>query len=479
MIYLLQDCYKDTNGEYHDILKIGYSNRSFMEGRKSQYDTHNFGYKLLSEREGSQELERYLHRRLQEYNLSLEWFKYDQEVINIFNEVSENDISQFKSQEELNKFIRGYILDNLIPSVNKLLSLYLKKILDELKEKDIDYEKNENLYRKEILGVFKFVSSKEREYFENLNFTSQENIKILEDHNLIISKSKKKDNFLLESIVLFYKTKRKKKELSKESFDELQNKRRESTKNLLDLYNSANSDQKSDYLQKLKDSIKVSKYERDFVSISSKTNSPVYNKFIELADKRAWKVSQKDYQDQISVTKAISDLDYDLLNGIPEEFGLAIQSFIKEFDGTTLFAEKLRIYCEYLDFYLDNKYVTENIKFYVKDPDFQKFYEFYGTTGCKARKYLRSDLERGVVDNSEDKQSKLILELDIYFKPSLKYTLKDIKNSLKTIYDKLGVSNSPKAVDLKNYYNISEIKLYDSITKKQSKGYLIISKKVI
>ena len=479
MIYLLQDCYKDPNGGYHDILKIGYSSRSFLEGRKSQYDTHNYGYKLLSEREGSQELERYLHRRLQEYNLSLEWFKYDQEVINIFNEVSENDISQFKSQEELNEYIRDYILDNLIPSVNKLLSLYLKKILDELKEKDIDYEENENLYRKEILEVFKFVSFKEREYFENLNFTSQENIKILEDHNLIISKSKKKDKFLLESIVLFYKTKRKKKELSKESFDELLNKRRESTKAILSGFEKLSKKEKVEYSQKIKDSIKVSKYERDFVSISSKTNSPVYNKFIELADKRAWKVSQKDYQDQISVTKAISDLDYDLLNGIPEEFGLAIQSFIKEFDGTTLFAEKLRIYCEYLDFYFDNKYVTENIKFYVKDPDFQKFYEFYGTTGCKAKKYLRLDLEKGIVDNTEDRQSKLILELDKYFKPSLKYTLKDIKNSLKIIYDELGVSNSPKASDIENYFEIKPILIQNKETKKRDKGYLIISKKVI
>ena len=295
----------------------------------------------------------------------------------------------------------------------------------------------------------------------------------------IVGRQRDKNNPFKNNITLFYRVLDKNNIISKELFDELLNKRRESTKNLLDLYNSANSDQKSDYLQKLKDSIKVSKYERDFVSISSKTNSPVYNKFIELADKRAWKVSQKDYQDQISVTKAISDLDYDLLNSIPEEFGLAIQSFIKEFDGTTLFAEKLRIYCEYLDFYFDNKYVTENIKFYVKDPDFQKFYEFYGTTGCKAKKYLRLDLEKGIVDNTEDRQSKLILELDKYFKPSLKYTLKDIKNNLKIIYDELGVSNSPKAVDLKNYYNISEIKLYDSITKKQSKGYLIISKKVI
>lgn len=120
MIYLIQDCYEDQEGNFHRILKIGYSSKTFDEGRKSQYDTHNYGYKLLSEREGSQELERYLHRRLQEYNLSLEWFKYDPEIIKIFNEVSEEDISQFKSQEELNEYIRDYILENLIPSVKDL-----------------------------------------------------------------------------------------------------------------------------------------------------------------------------------------------------------------------------------------------------------------------------------------------------------------------------------------------------------------------
>ena len=35
MLYLLQDCYKDEEGEYHDILKIGYTRKSFGEGRKS------------------------------------------------------------------------------------------------------------------------------------------------------------------------------------------------------------------------------------------------------------------------------------------------------------------------------------------------------------------------------------------------------------------------------------------------------------
>ena len=104
--------------------------------------------------------------------------------------ISENDISGVTVQEDINEHIREYILNNLIPSVsmNKLCSLYLKKILEELKEKDPDYEENKILYRKEILGVFDFVISKEKEYFEELDFTSQENIKILEECNLIVGK---------------------------------------------------------------------------------------------------------------------------------------------------------------------------------------------------------------------------------------------------------------------------------------------------
>ena len=132
-----------------------------------------------------------------------------------------------------------------------------------------------------------------------------------------------------------------------------------------------------------------------------------------------------------------------------------------------------------MDKYKEDQRVSNLLNSMIKDPDFQKFYEFYGTTGCKAKKYLRLDLEKGIVDNTEDRQSKLILELDKYFKPSLKYTLKDIKNSLKIIYDELGVSNSPKASDIENYFEIKPILIQNKETKKRDKGYLIISKKVI
>ena len=164
MIYLLQDCYKDRDNSYHDILKIGYSKDSFDSSRKSMYNTHNFGYKFLGEKEGSQILETFLHKKFSKYRLSSgEWFEYSEEIIKGFWEISEEDVSDFSNQEELNEFIRGYILDNLVPSVNKLISLYLEKILGELKEKDPEYDKNKNAYKKEILITFDLVSSKERE----------------------------------------------------------------------------------------------------------------------------------------------------------------------------------------------------------------------------------------------------------------------------------------------------------------------------
>jgi hypothetical protein len=91
MIYLLQDCYKDSNGIYHDILKIGYSDKSFKESRELAYNTHNFGYHLLFERPGDKELEKYLHNYFKKYQVSTEWFIYDEKIINEFLDISPDE----------------------------------------------------------------------------------------------------------------------------------------------------------------------------------------------------------------------------------------------------------------------------------------------------------------------------------------------------------------------------------------------------
>lgn len=478
MIYLIQDCYEDQEGNFQKILKIGYSSKTFGEGRKSHYDTHNYGYKLLSEREGSLELERYLHRRLQKYHLTLEWFKYDSEVIKIFNEVSEDDISQFKSQEELNEYIRDYILENLIPSTKKLSNLYLKGILEELHEKSKEYpelEYNEDLLKKEILGVFEFVSSREKEYFENLNFDNKEVKKLLSNTGLnlsqIVGRQRYRENPFKNTISVFYKTTGNLQ--SREEFDRIQEERRNETRNLLEGFENLTKEQKISYVSKLRDSIQVSQYARDFVSISSKTGLPVYNKFIEIANERSWEVSQRDYQDRIAVTKVMEEKGYFVSednnqDNVPEDFKMI-------FNGTNIFAEKLKIYCEYLDSISGDQRLTNIIKFYVKDPDYQKFYEYYGTQGCKAKEYRRSDLEEGIRSNKILKKSINVIQNS--FEIGKRYTFKDIKLSLRNLYTSLGLSKNPKATDIDNYFNTENTRIPNPETGKRDNGYLIVSRK--
>lgn len=119
MIYLIQDCYKDDNG-YHDILKIGYSDQEFEESRGKEYNTHNFGYKLLNEREGDRALEAYLHRYFNKYRLSREWFEYSEEIIDKFLSI---DVPDEDDDNENRPII-------LCPRTDYLKTVYRRRIID-------------------------------------------------------------------------------------------------------------------------------------------------------------------------------------------------------------------------------------------------------------------------------------------------------------------------------------------------------------
>ena len=471
MIYLLQDCYKDDNGNYNDVLKIGYSKEEFSKIRQSHYSTHNYGYKLLGEKDGSLELENYIHKILKDYNLSHEWFKYDQEVINKFWETSENDISEYTSQDDLNNYIRDYILKELVSTTEVFKDLYLEKILNEIKDQDPEYEDNKNDYKREILKIFEFVSSREREYFTNLDFNSEETIKTLEDCDLIVGRQRNRNNPFKNKIVIFYKTIRGENVENVLEFNEKQEQRKRATKDLLDFYEKGTPSQQKEYIKKLQSDIKVSKYENDFVSISKKTGEPVYNSLIEIANERAWEVSQVDYQDKITVTKSILKQGY---NSCPynDEDDLIVLDFLdNHFYKTNIFEEKMKMYCEFMDTYKNNLYIFTAIIHKV-DPKFKTYYDIYGTSGCRAVSFHEIYLKTKISNTfkSSDLREKLIS----YFKIQSKYELKTIKLTLKSVYSDLGITKTPKASDLETYFDTKIVLITDESTGKRNKGYLIL-----
>ena len=129
------------------------------------------------------------------------------------------------------------------------------------------------------------------------------------------------------------------------------------------------------------------------------------------------------------------------------------------------------MYCEFMDKYGKNKYILDSIIHKI-DPKFKTYYDLYGTSGCRAVSYEEANLKEK--SSNDIKNIDLKSQFISIFKIGSRYTLKDIKTIVKDTYSNLNISKTPKASDLCNYFEVSEVKIYDSVLKKQNKGYLIL-----
>ena len=287
----------------------------------------------------------------------------------------------------------------------------------------------------------------------------------------IVGRQRNRENPFKNNIIIFYRTIRKAEIEDRDTFDKTQEERRNATKKLLDLFNKATLEEQREYVLKLKNDIKTSKYERDFVSISKKTGKPVYNSFIDIANERSWEVSQKDYQDKISVTKSLESLTSNI-SEYQSDLEKEVQDFLdNKFYKTGLFHEKMKMYCEFMDKYQGNKEVSDIIYYKIKNLDFRKYYNFYGSSGCKAKEYIKKNLELGMINISKsDELSSVVYKK---FQIGSRYTLKEIKLVLQDIYRDLGITSKPKATDLEKYFSLTRVKFSDPKTKKRIEGYLL------
>ena len=226
----------------------------------------------------------------------------------------------------------------------------------------------------------------------------------------IVGRQRNRSNPFKNNIVIFYRTIRKTEMESYDLFLEKQNQRRKETQTLLTEFEKMSAEGKIAYIQKLQSDIKVSKYENDFVSISKKTGEPVYNSFIEISQERGWEVSQRDYQDKISVTKSLESLTENV-TGYKSYLENEVDEFLLyQFNTTGIFKIKMKAYCDFMNRYRDvSKEVSDILYYKIKDPRFRKYFNFYGVKGCKALKYQEKDLEQGMINASKEKDISSII----------------------------------------------------------------------
>lgn len=119
MLYLLLDSIVDEENIPHEILKIGYSEKKFSSSRESAYNTHNYGYRLVHEIEGTKEDETNLHKKYKHLLLpgSREWFEYSDNIVDEFYPGfdPENDTLESISPITMKDLEKAYLNDIINP----------------------------------------------------------------------------------------------------------------------------------------------------------------------------------------------------------------------------------------------------------------------------------------------------------------------------------------------------------------------------
>ena len=287
--------------------------------------------------------------------------------------------------------------------------------------------------------------------FSDPNITSLA-LDIHTDLSQIVGRQRNKLNHFKNDVTIFYKT--QKKPLTREDFDALQSQRKNSTGVILKDFEKLTPQGKIEYLKKIKDSIIVSKYSNDFVAVSSITNQPVYNTLIEISNERAWEVSQRDYQDNISVTKALHNSGFCTETYTSEQDQIVSEFLDNHFYTTGIFAEKMRMYCEFRDTYAGDLEILAALNARIEDQKFKMYYDYYGTSECKSRGYRELDLYRGWKNFTLESQLKE--KILSKFKVSDRYSRSEIKEVLNQFREELGISGKAKATDLGDYFKLTK-----------------------
>ena len=158
----------------------------------------------------------------------------------------------------------------------------------------------------------------------------------------------------------------------------------------------------------------------------------------------------KYFPEEIILTSNISEYQSDLEK--------EIQDFLdNKFYSTGIFKYKMRMYCEFMDLHQGNKEVSDIIYFKIKDPKYRKYYNFYGSSGCKAVNYEEKKLKLGMIN--ESKESELSSVIYKKFKIGDRIIPGEIKIILQDIYRDLGITSKAKATDLGRFFKLTRTRV--------------------
>ena len=290
------------------------------------------------------------------------------------------------------------------------------------------------------------------------------------DLEQILGRQRLKENPWKNRATMFIKTTRGTNKVPWEEFKERLDEKERKTISLLDAYRTASG--KHDLAENYQKVAKTYHYKDDYVAVNEHAGSdlvPVFNKLMQVSEIRAFEMQQTDYADRFTVFNAVADKG---LTGDTE----TVKELAEEFKGLTDEVTRLRFIVS-----LGEKDLTKEELFSFFSLFSDKYFNYYdilGFDGIKACKCQESYIKRKIDDIKGNSMIGRDVKEEIYrlFQIGKRYVNKDIKQSLKLLYERLGYQKTAKANDLEEYFEIKTVKFQD-LSGKWVHGLELLSKK--
>ena len=259
-------------------------------------------------------------------------------------------------------------------------------------------------------------------------------------------------------------------DITMEEFNKILQKKIKKTENLLLSYDVSPNVAKHDLAEKYLKDTKVSNYKDDYVGVNKHAGNdlkPQLNKVVYVAEKRSFTIQNIDYQDRFTVFNKIKEVFGD--EAVSETS--IINEILSNLDQYTQFTDKMKRCCWYVNNGYNVELIPEPFKIYIKSlgTDFilsksgrKSLLDAALNSRSTSRVYTAEDLDEVVIRYFEEQGT-------------IRWSKADLKQVIGDIYKSLGISKTPKASDIQQWFEIKELRL--TINGKRIPGFEIIRKK--
>ena len=286
----------------------------------------------------------------------------------------------------------------------------------------------------------------------------------------ILGRQRLEENPWKNRATLYYKTICGSNKEDTELFKERIKEKTKETEQLLNIYNGLEDKEQMGALAKTyQDLAALNNYKENYVAVNKHAGSclvPVFNNLVLVADIRTYEVQQLDFRDRVTVLNTLSDNNFNIVDS-------EIDAKVKEFNSLTQFQDKMRLVCT------TGFNTSSQQKFLRQLPvKFEGYYNVLGPERIKELSY-RNDSIKSEYDKLKNNQS-IDISGDFLqtFIVGERYSLPEIKQTLEKIYTEHNYKRTPKAVDLKEVFEVKSCSIFKTLedgTKQKLNGFEILS----